>query len=118
LHGAGFGAGAATTAPTTNEAAAGACDDEPVAEQAAGPSSCTAHDAAVQRAAATDGAGASLEPKYDHAPTEAARELTMKERKEKKKEEKKKKKKEEKRRNSRLAWQCVETPKCRLFCIR
>jgi hypothetical protein len=38
-----------------------------MAEQAAGSSSFTAHDAALQRAAATDGAGASLEPKHDHA---------------------------------------------------
>jgi hypothetical protein len=37
-----------------------------MAEQAAGSSS-TASDAALQRAAATDGAGASLEPKHDHA---------------------------------------------------
>jgi hypothetical protein len=34
----------------------------------------------VQRALATDDAGASLEPKHDHAPTEAAKELTRKER--------------------------------------
>jgi hypothetical protein len=48
----------------------------------------------VHRTAAADGAGASLEPKHDHAPTEAARELTRKERKEKNKKEKKKEKKE------------------------
>ena len=87
---------AATAAATTIEAEAGGCDgpvpkqaaaaadasglaehDEdlassagqhkPVAEQAAGPSSGTAHDAAVQRTAATDDAGASPEPKHDHA---------------------------------------------------
>jgi hypothetical protein len=40
---------------------------EPVAEQAAGPSSGTALDAAVQRTAPTDDVGASLEPKHDHA---------------------------------------------------
>jgi hypothetical protein len=39
----------------------------PIAEHAAGPSSGTADDAAVQRVAATDDAGASLEPKHDHA---------------------------------------------------
>jgi hypothetical protein len=37
-----------------------------MSEQAAGPSSGTAHDAAVQRKAATDDAGASLEPKHGH----------------------------------------------------
>jgi hypothetical protein len=51
----------------------------------------------VQRAAATDDVGASLESKHDHAPTEAARELTRKARKEKKKKEKKKEKREEKK---------------------
>jgi hypothetical protein len=51
----------------------------------------------VQRTAATDDVGASLEPKHDHAPTEAARELTRKARKEKKKKEKKKEKREEKK---------------------
>jgi hypothetical protein len=97
LHGAGYGAGAVIAAATTNEATAGGCDDEPVAEQAADPTSGTAHDVAVQRTAATDDVGASLEPKHDHAPTEAARELTRKARKEKKKKEKKKEKREEKK---------------------
>jgi hypothetical protein len=36
-------------------------------EKAAGSSSGTAYDAAVQRTAATDDVGASLEPKHDHA---------------------------------------------------
>jgi hypothetical protein len=38
-----------------------------MAEQAAGPSTGTASDAAVQRALATTDAGASLELKHDHA---------------------------------------------------
>jgi hypothetical protein len=47
--------------------ASSAGQHEPMAEQAAGPSSGTAHDAAVQRTAATDDAGASLDPKHNHA---------------------------------------------------
>ena len=90
---AGFWAGAVPAAATAeamaNEAAAGGDDglapkqawaaadegallgqEEDLASstgKAAGLSNCTAHDAAEQRAAVTDCAGALLEPKHDHA---------------------------------------------------
>jgi ribosomal protein L11 methylase PrmA len=53
--GAGCGAGTATAAATANKAEAGGCDGDPLAELAAGPSCCTAYNAAVQRASGCEG---------------------------------------------------------------
>jgi hypothetical protein len=60
-------ADAGALAEQDEDFASSAGEHEPMAQQATGPSDGTAQDAAVQRAAATDGADASLEPKPDHA---------------------------------------------------
>jgi hypothetical protein len=60
-------AGAGAFAEQEEDSASNSGQHEPTAEHAAGLSSSTAHDAAVQRAVATDDAGTSLEPKHDHA---------------------------------------------------
>jgi hypothetical protein len=60
-------AGAGALAEQDEDLTSSAGQHEPMAEQAAGPFSGAAHDAAVQRTAATDGEGESLEPKHDRA---------------------------------------------------
>jgi hypothetical protein len=54
----------------------------------------------LQRAAAIDHTGASLEPKHDHVPTEAARESARKERNEKKMKKKNDNTKKKKKKNN------------------